>query len=93
MRKITQFMEKFVESGGKKQVAVDEDDSEAMVCELSPGETRAKYVNMLQRVADRTEDTVEISLDDVRAFEIESSGGHPPFAFASSLAYRIENNA
>ncbi|KAJ2416995.1 DNA replication licensing factor MCM7 [Coemansia sp. IMI 209128] len=91
--KITQFMEKFVESGGKKQVAVDEDDSEAMVCELSPGETRAKYVNMLQRVADRTEDTVEISLDDVRAFEIESSGGHPPFAFASSLAYRIENNA
>ncbi|KAJ2683944.1 hypothetical protein IWW39_005213, partial [Coemansia spiralis] len=55
--KITQFMEKFVESGGKKQVAVDEDDSEAMVCELSPGETRAKYVNMLQRVADRTEDT------------------------------------
>ncbi|KAJ2258918.1 DNA replication licensing factor MCM7 [Coemansia sp. RSA 455] len=91
--KITQFMEKFVDAGGKKQAAMDEDDSEAMMCELSPGESRAKYVNMLQRVANRSEDTVEISLDDVRTFEIESSGGHPPFAFASSLAYRIENNA
>ncbi|KAJ2341041.1 DNA replication licensing factor MCM7, partial [Coemansia sp. RSA 2673] len=89
--KITQFMEKFVDAGGKKQAAMD--DSEAMMCELSPGESRAKYVNMLQRVANRSEDTVEISLDDVRTFEIESSGGHPPFAFASSLAYRIENNA
>ncbi|KAJ2080812.1 hypothetical protein GGI16_007565, partial [Coemansia sp. S142-1] len=41
--KITQFMEKFVDAGGKKQAAMDEDDSEAMMCELSPGESRAKY--------------------------------------------------
>ncbi|KAJ2746619.1 DNA replication licensing factor MCM7 [Coemansia sp. BCRC 34301] len=86
MSKISQFLEKFVDSGGKKQAAMMEEDSDS--------ETQAKYVSMLQRVADRGEDTVEISLDDVRTFEMESSsGGQPPFGFASSLAYRIENNA
>ncbi|KAI9504691.1 MCM2/3/5 family-domain-containing protein [Coemansia spiralis] len=62
------------------------------MAELSLAEPQKKYVEMLQRVANRVDDTVEISLDDVRAFEVQNSSGHPPFAFNSSLAYRIENN-
>ncbi|KAI8325238.1 MCM-domain-containing protein [Martensiomyces pterosporus] len=87
---ISQFLEKFVDAGSsKKQLAADSDSE---VAELTPAEPRRKYVDVLQQVANRAEDTVEVSLDDVRAFEIQNSGGSPPFAFASSLAFRIENN-
>ncbi|KAJ2531359.1 hypothetical protein EV175_007227, partial [Coemansia sp. RSA 1933] len=55
--KIAQFLEKFVEAGGKKQVAVDEDDEMEMMAELSLAEPQKKYVSMLQQVANRTEDT------------------------------------
>ncbi|KAJ2366151.1 DNA replication licensing factor MCM7, partial [Coemansia sp. RSA 2607] len=51
-----------------------------------------RYAVLLQRVADRTSDTVAVRLDDVRAFEMQASGGHVPFTFAASLAYRIEHN-
>ncbi|KAJ1964267.1 DNA replication licensing factor MCM7 [Dipsacomyces acuminosporus] len=91
--KISQFLEKFVDtdsSNKKQQLSVDGDSEMA---ELTPAEPCKKYIKLLQAVANRTEDTVEISLDDVRAFEVQSSNGHPPFAFASSLAFRIENNA
>ncbi|KAJ1732043.1 DNA replication licensing factor MCM7 [Coemansia biformis] len=90
--KISQFLEKFVDSSGKKLAALSGDGDEALAGELTPAGPQSKYVDMLQRVANRAEDTVEIALDDVRAFEIDNSGGHPPFAFASSLAYRIEHN-
>ncbi|KAJ2772219.1 DNA replication licensing factor MCM7, partial [Coemansia nantahalensis] len=89
--KITQFLEKFAGgSNGKKAAMADGD--EAMDGEQQTGKARSKYVGVLQRVANCAEDTVEIALDDVRAFEVEQSSGHPPFAFASSLAYRIEHN-
>ncbi|PIA12811.1 MCM-domain-containing protein [Coemansia reversa NRRL 1564] len=61
--------------------------------EFTPDKPQRKYLEMLQRVADRVEDTVTIALDDVRAFEIEHSSGHPPFTQTASLAFRIENNA
>ncbi|KAJ1664555.1 DNA replication licensing factor MCM7 [Coemansia sp. RSA 1646] len=91
--KITQFLEKFADAGGKKQVAMEEDDEMEMMAELSLAEPQKKYINMLQKVANRADDTVEIALDDVRKFEVENSGGHPPFAFNSSLAYRVEHNS
>ncbi|KAJ2306420.1 DNA replication licensing factor MCM7, partial [Coemansia sp. RSA 2705] len=78
------FLGKF--GAGKKVV-----EDEAMADEAF--EPQAKYLALLQRVANRAEDSVEIALDDVRAFEVSQSGGHPPFAFASSLAFRIEHNA
>ncbi|KAJ2704242.1 DNA replication licensing factor MCM7, partial [Coemansia spiralis] len=55
--KISQFLEKFVDSGSKKAAAVGDDDDEAMGGELSPGKPRSKYVELLQRVANRAEDT------------------------------------
>ncbi|KAJ2519277.1 DNA replication licensing factor MCM7 [Coemansia sp. RSA 1939] len=93
--KITQFLEKFTDGGGKKQAMEVDDDEEGieMMAELTLGEPQQKYKEVLQQVANRTVDTVEIALDDVRRFEVENSGGHPPFAFNSSLAFRIENNA
>ncbi|KAJ2076754.1 DNA replication licensing factor MCM7 [Coemansia sp. RSA 988] len=92
--KITQFLEKFVDNGSKKQVAAGTmDDDPTMDDELTPEKPQKKYMKMLQRVANRMEDTVTIAIDDVRAFEIEHSSGHPPFTQAASLAFRIENNA
>ncbi|KAJ2851865.1 DNA replication licensing factor MCM7 [Coemansia brasiliensis] len=82
-------MQGFMSSG--KKALVDGDTE--MADEFTPEKPRAKYVEQLQQVANRTLDTVEVALDDVRAFEIKHSGGHPPFAFASSLAFRIEHNA
>ncbi|KAJ1886597.1 DNA replication licensing factor MCM7, partial [Kickxella alabastrina] len=84
--KISQFLEKFVDAGAKKMDA--ETDTE-----LEPAEPRHTYMGALQLVADRAADAVAIRLDDVRAFEVQSSGAHPAFAFASSLAFRIEHNA
>ncbi|KAJ1840603.1 DNA replication licensing factor MCM7, partial [Coemansia sp. RSA 486] len=97
VRKISQFMEKFVATGGKKQVMVgaDSGSEEAMdmdATEFSPAEPSHIYMDMLQKVANRTQDTVEIKLDDVRDFEVQASSSHPPFTFAGSLAFRIENN-
>ncbi|KAJ2779898.1 DNA replication licensing factor MCM7 [Coemansia javaensis] len=91
--KISQFLEKFAVRGGKKGVAAAEDDGQAAGDDDDEGGPHHKYTEILQRVADRVEDTVEIALDDVRAFEVEHGGGHVPFAFTSSLAYRIEHNA
>ncbi|KAJ2158918.1 DNA replication licensing factor MCM7 [Coemansia sp. RSA 552] len=76
--KISQFLEKFSDGRGKKQ---------------DGGVQQHKYMDMLQCVANRTEDVVAIALDDVREFEIQHSDGHPPFTFTASLAYRIEHNA
>ncbi|KAJ2511071.1 DNA replication licensing factor MCM7, partial [Coemansia sp. RSA 2049] len=91
----SEFLEKFTDGGGKKQAMEVDDDEEGieMMAELTLGEPQQKYKEVLQQVANRTVDTVEIALDDVRRFEVENSGGHPPFAFNSSLAFRIENNA
>lgn len=93
--KISQFLEKFVDVGGKKQVVLDDENASgemAMDAELTLDKPATKYKDMLQKVANRTEDTVEVSLDDIRTFEIENSDGHPPLSFGSSLAYRIEHN-
>ncbi|KAJ1816003.1 DNA replication licensing factor MCM7 [Coemansia sp. RSA 2599] len=93
VRKISQFMEKFVDAGGKKQAMTGSDDAMEMdATEFSPGEPSHKYMDMLQRVANRAENTVEIKLDDVRDFEVQSSSSHPAFTFAGSLAFRIESN-
>ncbi|KAJ2786406.1 DNA replication licensing factor MCM7 [Coemansia interrupta] len=101
--KIAQFLDKFEQAPGKKQLAgeamdtgddsdvdVDADEADA---DADMGEPRRRYVELLQRVADRTADSVAVRLDDVRAFEMQASGGHVPFTFAASLAYRIEHNA
>ncbi|KAI9476917.1 MCM2/3/5 family-domain-containing protein [Coemansia mojavensis] len=87
--KISEFMRGFVSSGKKAAEDGDTEMADATYPEKAPG----KYVQQLQQVANRTLDTVEVALDDVRAFEISHSGAHVPFAFASSLAFRIEHNA
>ncbi|KAJ1724267.1 DNA replication licensing factor MCM7 [Coemansia erecta] len=101
--KISQFIDKFEAVASKKQLAAEAmdtgddddeiDDADAEMAELAPGEPRRRYAELLQRVADRTTDSVAVRLDDVREFEMQASGGHVPFTFATSLAYRIEHNA
>ncbi|KAJ1936422.1 DNA replication licensing factor MCM7, partial [Linderina macrospora] len=63
------------------------------MAELSVSESSVKYMEMLQAVADRKEDTVTIGLDDVRAYENAAVGGHTAFTHDKSLAFRIEHNA
>ncbi|KAJ2719760.1 DNA replication licensing factor MCM7 [Coemansia sp. Benny D115] len=95
--KITQFLQKFVDAGQKKQAMADSDEGIGAEVDIDMGELTLSdpthvYLDVLQRVADRKEDTVEVRLDDVRAFEVASSSAAPPYTFAASLACRIESN-
>ncbi|KAJ2367800.1 hypothetical protein IW150_005578, partial [Coemansia sp. RSA 2607] len=70
--KISQFLDKFETAAGKKQLAAEamdtgdgdeeeadgNDDMDADMGELAPGEAQRRYAVLLQRVADRTSDTV-----------------------------------
>ncbi|ORX71961.1 MCM-domain-containing protein [Linderina pennispora] len=74
---ISKFMQKFTTEGGKKTM---EQDGDAEMAELSVGTSETKYMDILQAVADRKQDTISIALDD-------------RFTHDKSLAFRIEHNA
>ncbi|KAJ1788501.1 DNA replication licensing factor MCM7, partial [Coemansia sp. RSA 2167] len=91
VKQITKFLEKFVVNG-KKQASVDMDD-EMDIMDAVPDKQKPKYMALLRSVANREIDTVEVSLDDVREFEVATVDADLPFAQGSSLAFRIEHNA
>ncbi|KAJ2220562.1 DNA replication licensing factor MCM7, partial [Coemansia sp. RSA 520] len=91
VKQITKFLEKFVVNG-KKQASVDMDD-EMDIMDAVPDKQKPKYMALLRSVANREIDTVEVSLDDVREFEVATVDAALPFAQGSSLAFRIEHNA
>ncbi|KAJ2145678.1 DNA replication licensing factor MCM7 [Coemansia sp. RSA 678] len=91
VKQITKFLEKFVVNG-KKQASVDIDD-EMDIMDAVPDKQKPKYMALLRSVANREIDTVEVSLDDVREFEVAAIDADLPFAQGSSLAFRIEHNA
>ncbi|KAJ1911239.1 DNA replication licensing factor MCM7 [Mycoemilia scoparia] len=82
------FIQKFEQKGGSKEIL---DDGQTIAMR---GAT-SKYLNILQKVADRTADTITIDLDDLAIYEQRQLGETDVNAltFGNSLVRRIENNA